>query len=76
MNGTIQYTKGDTVWWKDPNRADQPGLKLGERACTVVSVNQKNGTVLVEFFEDPTALRITKVAIVSPRVLRERKIRE
>jgi hypothetical protein len=68
----MNFKKDDTVWWQDPNRT---GIQEKfERACWVKSVNEKTDTVLIEYFEDPTAERITKVAIVSPRVLRERMI--
>lgn len=72
MNTAGDFHKGELVWWNDPNRVDYPGLKLGERACQVVSGNLEKDTVLVNYFKDPTVLREEAVAVVSPRALRLR----
>jgi hypothetical protein len=63
------FRHGMRVWWRDPNRDPQ----LGDRAARVLSVNQQNDTVLVEFYKDPTAEREETAEVVSPRTLRARE---
>lgn len=63
------FHKGMLVWWREP------GLERGrlDHAAWVLSVNQDQDTVLIGFFQEPTATREEGHAIVSPRVLRPRE---
>jgi len=50
----------DWVWWKDPDRKQygHPDRSWYEpRAANIVSINNENGTALVEYYQDPTCER-------------------
>jgi hypothetical protein len=58
----------DLAFWEDETRS----IKF-PRAVTVISVNYGAGTAMVEYFKDPTALRITEQKLVKIDQLRRRK---
>jgi hypothetical protein len=62
------FHKNMLVWWKEPGR----DRRMLDKAAWVLSVNQEQDTVLIGFFQEPTATREEGHAIVSPRVLRPR----